>query len=76
MNHSDRSIVYQIRIEGHVRENWFDGLDIAQTPNGETLISGIFDQAALHGILNRIRDLGLVLLFVQSYPAGEKHEPI
>jgi hypothetical protein len=76
MNPSDRSVVYQIRIEGHVRENWFEGLDIAQTPNGETLISGTFDQAALHGILSRIRDLGLVLLSVQSYPneKGVPHE--
>jgi hypothetical protein len=76
MNHSDHSIVYQICIEGHVRENWFEGIDIAQTPNGETLISGMFDQAALHGVLSRICDLGLVLLSVQSYPneKGVSHE--
>lgn len=76
MNHSDRSIMYQIRFEGHVREDWFEGLDIAQAPNGETIISGMFDQAALHGILSRIRDLGLVLLSVQSCPDenGVSHE--
>lgn len=76
MNHSDRSIMYQIRLEGHVRENWFEQLDITLTPDGETLISGMFDQSALHGLLSRIRDLGLVLLSLQSYPneKGVSHE--
>ena len=76
MNHSDRSIVYQIRIEGHLRENWFDDLVVDTRPEGETVISGLMDQAALHGVLSRIRDLGLVLLSVQSYPneQGVPHE--
>ena len=64
MNHSDRC--YNIRLEGHVSEGWFEGLNTSQTPAGETVISGEFDQAALHGLLIRIRDLGLVLLSVQS----------
>lgn len=68
MNHSDRSILYQIRVEGHLREDWFEGLVITLRPNGETLLSGQMDQTALHGALNRIRDLGLVLLSIQSYP--------
>lgn len=66
MNHSDRFHLYHIRVEGHVSEGWFDGLSTSQTPAGETVISGEFDQAALHGVLNRIRDLGLVILAVQS----------
>ena len=66
MNHSDRFHLYQIRLEGHISEGWFDGLNTSQTPAGETVISGEFDQAALHGLLIRIRDLGLVLLSVQS----------
>lgn len=64
MNHSDR--YYNIRLEGHVSEGWFDGLNTSRTPAGETVISGELDQAALHGLLIRIRDLGLVLLSVQS----------
>ncbi len=71
MNHSDRSMLYQIRVEGHLRADWFEGLNISPTPAGETVISGAFDQAALHGVLGRIRDLGLVLLSVQQEP-GEK----
>ncbi len=59
---------YQIYIEGHLDERWlpyFEGLVISQHPNGETVISGAMDQAALHGILNRIRDLGLTLITIQ-----------
>ncbi len=76
MNHRDRSINYQIRVDGHVRESWFEGLIVTSCPEGETIISGLMDQAALHGILNRIRDLGLVLLSVQSDPneKGISHE--
>lgn len=60
---------YEIRVKGHLDERrmrWFEGLQISSCPNGETLIRGpIIDQAALHGILNRIRDLGLTLLLVR-----------
>ena len=66
MNHSDRFHHYHIRLEGHISDGWFEGLNTSQTPAGETVISGEFDQAALHGLLIRIRDLGLVLLSVQS----------
>ena len=60
--------VYQIRVRGHLSEKraeWFDGLSIENQPNGEALLIGpIPDQAALHGLLIRIRDLGLPLLSV------------
>jgi 2-polyprenyl-3-methyl-5-hydroxy-6-metoxy-1,4-benzoquinol methylase len=60
---------YQIHIKGHLDERrmrWFEGLDVAQLPNGKTIISGpVMDQAALHGLLNRIRDLGMELISVQ-----------
>jgi hypothetical protein len=63
-----RSTVYQLRIEGHLGSQWmewFDGLTITLTENGDTLLTGqVIDQAALHGILKKIRDLGMPLLSV------------
>ena len=60
---------YEIRVKGHLDNNrmrWLEGLEVTLHPNGETIIRGpVIDQAALHGILNRIRDLGLVLLLVR-----------
>ena len=65
----DRRAVYQIRIRGYLDylwSDWFDGLTIAPQANNETLLSGpVADQAALHGLLAKIRDLGLPLLSVQ-----------
>ncbi len=59
---------YQIRIKGHLglqRMEWFEGLTIKLEENGNTLLSGpVADQAALHGILKKIRDLGMPLLSV------------
>ena len=68
MNPRAKSVIYQIRIEGHLDERWLcwlEGLDVSPLPEGETIISGEMDQAALHGILNRISDLGLELISVQ-----------
>jgi hypothetical protein len=60
--------IYEIRVHGHLsnkRAEWFDGLTIENQPDGEALITGpVADQAALHGLLLRIRDLGLPLLSV------------
>jgi hypothetical protein len=60
---------YEIRIEGHIGEGWspwFEGMVIDHQENGETLMSGpIADQAALHGVLMRIRDLGLPLVAIR-----------
>jgi hypothetical protein len=64
---------YRIRVRGHLDERWFrwlEGLTIALSPDGETIITGAaLDQAALHAILDRIRDLGLELVAVQRTPA-------
>jgi hypothetical protein len=61
--------VYQIRVQGLLDEGWsawLDGMTIIPQVHGETLITGpIRDQAALHGLLNKIRDLGLPLLYVE-----------
>jgi hypothetical protein len=60
--------VYHIRIKGHLGADWtdwFDGLPITLHDNGETLLTGpVADQAALHGLLRKVRDLGMVLLSV------------
>lgn len=62
--------MYQIRIKGHLGQQWmewFDGLTITLEENGDTLLSGpVTDQAALHGILKKVRDLGMPLLSVNS----------
>jgi hypothetical protein len=69
MDTNQQPIIYEICVKGQLdqrRMHWFEGLDISIRPNGDTLISGpILDQAALHGVLNRIRDLGLPLLLVK-----------
>jgi len=61
-------VVYQIRLKGHlVREwtDWFEGLTITLEDNGDTLLTGpVIDQAALHGLLKKVRDLGLPLVSV------------
>jgi hypothetical protein len=61
-------MVYQIRVTGHLGAqwtDWFEGLSITLQDNGETLLSGpVVDQAALHGLLRKVRDLGLPLLAV------------
>jgi hypothetical protein len=67
--------LYEIRIKGHLdsrRAQWFEGLTMTQLPDGETVLSGpIVDQAALHGVLSKIRDLGLPLLSVKRLETGD-----
>ena len=65
---SSQPTIYQIRIEGHLDDqwtDWFSGLTIALEENGDTLLSGpIADQAALFGLLKKVRDLGMPLISV------------
>lgn len=60
--------MYEIRIRDHIAKNWsrwFEGLEIREDENGETVLSGpLVDQAALHGVLDKIRDLNLTLISV------------
>ncbi len=64
----EQSPLYQIRIKGHLGqewEEWFGGLTITLEENGDTLLTGsVVDQAALHGLLRQVRDLGMPLLLV------------
>jgi hypothetical protein len=71
----DRPLIYRIRIKGHLSQHWtdwFEGLTIQLTDSGETLLTGpVADQAALHGLLKRVRDLGIPLLSVVCVKAGQ-----
>ena len=58
---------YEIRLGGHLEARWaawFDGVTLAATDDGSTALTGALDQAALHGLLRKVRDLGLPLLAV------------
>lgn len=64
----DQPTIYQFRLQGHLDRQWitwFDGLTITLEENGDTLLTGeVVDQAALYGLLSRIRDLGIPLISV------------
>jgi hypothetical protein len=71
----DEPAIYHIRLRGHIdtrRSAWFDHLVITLDEDGTTLLAGsIVDQAALHGVLTRIRDLGLLLISVSRIEDDE-----
>jgi hypothetical protein len=75
---SDEPRVYQIRIKGHLGlqwKDWFEGLTITLEDRGDTLLTGpVVDQAALYGLLKKVRDLGLPLLSVNRVEP-DKTEP-
>lgn len=78
MKSTNRSNHYQICIKGKLDERWlrwFEGLEVTSSPDDQTIISGEFDQSALHGLFNRIRDLGVTLISVQRRPErnGSSH---
>jgi hypothetical protein len=67
-------MIYQIRIKGHLDSqwtDWFEGLTITLEADGDTLLTGpVIDQAALYGLLKRVRDLGLPLVSVVQIQMG------
>jgi hypothetical protein len=67
-------LAYQIRIKGHLGRqwaDWFEGLTITLEDNGDTLLTGLVaDQAALHGLLKKVRDLGMPLVSVNRVKHG------
>ena len=68
MADSDEPVVYQIRIKGHLGSqwaDWFGGLTVKLEADGDTLLTGaVADQAALHGLLKKLRDLGIPLISI------------
>jgi len=68
----DQPAVYEIRVKGKLDDRWsgwFDGLTISREANGESILTGtVADQAALYGLLSRMRDLALVLVSVRRLP--------
>jgi hypothetical protein len=72
----DRPVHYVIRVKGHLDESWadwFEGLSISNLEGGEAVIAGSLpDQAALHGVLNQISNLGVELLSVEAVPENDE----
>lgn len=75
----DQPTVYQIRLKGHLSDQWtgwFEGLTIKLEENGDTLLSGpVVDQAMLHGLLKKVRDLGLPLVSIHCVEPGKPDMP-
>ena len=72
-------MIYRIKVKGHLDRRWtewFGGLTITLEDNGETLLTGqVADQAALHGLLRKVRDLGLPLISVTRAEPGQGDGP-
>ena len=70
---------YEIRVKGHLGTRWaawFDGLTLTHGSDGTTIIGGpVADQAALHGLLQKVRDLGLPLISVNHVAPGDPPAP-
>lgn len=78
-NQKEEAIIYQIRIEGQLGQqwtDWFDGLSITPGDNGTTLLTGpVIDQSALHGLLKKVRDLGMPLVSVNRMETDGSSNP-
>jgi hypothetical protein len=76
---ADKPTVYEIRIKGHLGRqwtDWFEGLVITLEHDGNTLLTGpVIDQAALYGLLKKVRDLSMPLLSVNSLRPELKDAP-
>jgi hypothetical protein len=72
-------VIYEIRIKGHLGHrwtDWFGGMTITLEDNGDTLFTGpVVDQAALHGLLKKVRDLGMPLISVMRVEPGQSDAP-
>lgn len=70
--------MFEIHLQGHLDArwaSWFDGMTITLTEEGETVLTGpVADQAALHGLLKKVRDLGVPLLSVCHIAPGQAGE--
>ena len=75
----NQTIAYQIRLKGHLSHQWtewFEGLTITLEEDGNTLLTGpVIDQAALHGLLKKVRDLGMPLISVNRIKPDQKDAP-
>ena len=72
---ASQPVVYEIRLKGHLGPqwtDWFEGLTITLEEDGDTLLTGpVVDQAALHGLLKKVRDLGMPLISVRPLEPGQ-----
>jgi len=73
------AMIYEIRLKGHLGgewTEWFGGLTLTLDDNGDTLLTGpVVDQAALHGLLRQVRDLGMPLVSVSPVEPGQAGAP-
>jgi hypothetical protein len=76
---ADKTMTYQIRLEGHLSDqwtDWFGGVIIALEAEGNTLLTvALIDQSALHGLLRKVRDLGMPLISVIRVGPKQANEP-
>ena len=74
---SSQPTIYQIRLKSHLGPewtDWFEGLTITREEDGDTLLTGpVVDQAALHGLLKKVRDLGMSLISVNPVQVSQAH---
>ena len=73
---SNQPVVYEIRIAGHLPPHWsewFEGFSVTPEPDGTTLLSGpVVDQAALYGLLKKVRDAGLTLIAINQITSKQE----